>query len=161
MEFKYIARDYSGNKVEGVMEANSSLEVAKALREEGLFPLVIKPVRKLDISALDLKKVFNFLTRPRLKDVVIFTRQLSAMVGAGIPLPSAIGAISQQMGKRYFREMLEDIRLRVEEGIRFSQALLKYQNIFGDLYISMVEAGETTGELDLMLSDGHCLRKRF
>lgn len=145
MEYRYIARDLSGREVEGKLEAPSPAEVAKILREKGLFPITIEPVKRFS-----LKFDFQF-GRVRLKEVVIFTRQLTAMIGAGIPLPSAIGALCQQMKNKKFKQILEDVKEQVETGVKFSDALKKYEKVFGRLYISLVEAGEATGELDLML----------
>jgi len=145
MEYRYIARDLSGREVEGKLEAPSPAEVAKILREKGLFPITIEPVKRFSLK-------FDFqLGRVRLKEVVIFTRQLTAMIGAGIPLPSAIGALCQQMKNKKFKQILEDVKEQVETGVKFSDALKKYEKVFGRLYISLVEAGEATGELDLML----------
>jgi len=145
MEYRYIARDLSGKEVEGRIEASAPSDVAKILREKGLFPISIEPVKRFS-----LKFDFQF-GRVRLKEVVLFTRQLTAMIGAGIPLPSAIGALSQQMKNKKFKQILEDVREQVETGVKFSEALRKYEKVFGRLYISLVEAGEATGELDLML----------
>ncbi len=146
MEYKYVARDLSGKEIEGKLEALTPSDVAKILRERGLFPISIEPAKKFSLK-MDIQ-----LGRVRLKEVVLFTRQLTAMIGAGIPLPSAIGALAQQMKNKKFKKILEDIREQVETGIKFSDALRKYEKIFGKLYISLVESGEATGELDLMLN---------
>ncbi len=146
MEYKYVARDLSGREIEGRIEAPTIGDAVRIIREKGFFPVSIEPAKRFTLK-------FEFqLGRVRLKEVVIFTRQLTAMISAGIPLPSAIGAISQQLKNKKFKEILQDIKDQVETGIKFSDALKKHKNIFGDLYISLVEAGEATGELDLMLS---------
>ena len=147
MRFRYIAKNISGEDVEGVLEASSPREAALILRDEGLIPVSIEPVRGL----FDISIRLPFAGRVSLKELTLVTRQLAAMVGAGIPLPSALRAISSQVRNKVFREALEEVVDSVEAGMKFSDALKNYPHIFPPLYVSMVEAGEATGELDLML----------
>ena len=147
MKFRYVARDLSGDQIEGTLEAGSPKEVASILREEGLIPLTIEPVRGL----FDLSLKFNPFRRVSLKELTLMTRQLAAMVGAGISLPVALKAIAAQIRNRYFREVLSGVVDSVEAGMKFSDALKNYPDVFPPLYVSMVEAGETTGDLDVML----------
>ncbi len=148
MKYRYIAKDPTGREVVGVMEASMPSEVASFLRGEGLIPVSIEPAKK-GLAALEIK--LPFVHRVSLKEIFLFTRQLAAMVGAGISLPVAIDAISYQLKNKYFRKVLDDIKNSVEAGVRFSEALRAYRDVFPPLYISMVEAGEVTGELDVML----------
>ncbi len=147
MKFRYVARDLSGDQIEGTIEAGSPKEVASILREEGLIPLTIEPVRGL----FDLSVKFNPFRRVSLKELTLMTRQLAAMVGAGISLPVALKAIAAQIRNRYFKEVLSGVVDSVEAGMKFSDALKNYPDVFPPLYVSMVEAGETTGDLDIML----------
>lgn len=148
MKFRYKAKDVSGEEIEGVVEAPGPKDVASILRDQGLIPVTIEPVRSLfDFSNVKIP----FLKAVSLKELTLATRQLAAMVGAGIPLPSALRAIASQTRNKYFKEVLEQVTENVEAGMKFSDALKNYPDVFPTLYVSMVEAGETTGELDLML----------
>ncbi len=147
VKFRYVAKTLSGENVEGTLEAATPKEASMLLRDEGLIPITIEPVK----SIFDIEISLPFLNRVSLKELTIATRQLAAMVGAGIPLPAALKAIATQSRNKYFRQVLEEIVDSVEAGMKFSDALKNYPSVFPPLYVSMVEAGETTGELDVML----------
>ena len=150
MEFNYTARDERGNMVVGVVEAENEFEASNILRKRNLTPVVLRPAKKgLDLSGI-LPKFF--LKGVKDKDVVIFMRQLAVMVGAGIPIPVAISSISSQITNKRFKRTLEDVKSRVEQGVSLSEVMRKYPNVFDRLLTSMVEAGEKTGELDVMLN---------
>ncbi len=146
MEYKYVARDAGGRRVTGVLEAPNPRVVAKELREQGLYPLTISPKRSL----LDIN--IPFLNRVPLKHVAIFTRQVAAMIGAGIPLPTALGTVAEQTKHKRLKKVLMEVKEMVEGGEKFSEALGKYPEVFDRLFVSMVEAGEATGNLDIMLN---------
>ena len=146
MEYKYVARDVGGRKITGTMEAANPRAVARELREGGLYPLSITPRRRVPTIKLP------FVNRVGLKQVAIFTRQVGSMVGAGIALPSALGIVSEQVKSKRLRQVIIDVRSEVEGGSKFSETLAKYPDVFDRLLVSMVEAGEATGNLDTMLS---------
>jgi len=146
MEYKYVARDVGGRKITGIMEAVNPRAVARELREGGLYPLSIAPRRRgITIS-------LPFMNRVGLKQVAIFTRQVGSMVGAGIALPSALGIVSEQVKSKRLRHVIVNVRSDVEGGNKFSETLAKYPDVFDRLLVSMVEAGEATGNLDAMLN---------
>jgi len=146
MEYKYVARDVGGRKVTGTMEAANPRVVARELRKEGLYPLSIAPKKR------GLAIGLPFLNRVGLKQVAIFTRQVGSMVGAGIALPSALEIVSEQVKNKRLRQVIIDVKNEVEGGSKFSETLAKYPDVFDRLLVSMVEAGEATGNLDTMLS---------
>jgi type II secretory pathway component PulF len=100
-----------------------------------------------------LKKISGFSVElgPSLKDVLNFTNQLSVMVKAGISLPEAMESIAVQVENKKFRRIIFDIKNRVEAGESLSQALGRYPNVFGHLYINMIAAAEMSGSLSMML----------
>jgi type IV pilus assembly protein PilC len=150
LKFSYKARDVEGKVVSGEIDAPTPQVAERKLRGEGLYPLNIRPIRKGglggDISIPFLK------SKVKIKHVAIFTRQLAAMIGAGIPLPTAINTLSQQVTSKKLAQILTEIREDVEGGSKFSEALKRHPDTFSKLYISMVEAGEASGTLDLMLN---------
>ncbi len=94
---------------------------------------------------------FRFDFGPSRKDILHFTTQLAVMVRAGISLQDTLEAIAAQTEKRKFREAIHDLKVRIEEGSSFSQALAEHPQIFSNLYINMVGAAEVSGSLSDML----------
>jgi len=88
---------------------------------------------------------------PSRKDILHFTTQLAVMVRAGISLQDALDGIAEQCDNRKFQAVLRDLKIRIEEGNSFSQALAEHPNIFTNLYINMVAAAEASGSLSDML----------
>jgi len=99
----------------------------------------------------DKVKGFRVEFGPSRKDILHFTSQLAVMVRAGISLQDALEAISEQSDNEKFRRVLRDLRLRIEEGNSFSQALAEHPSVFSNLYINMVAAAEVSGSLSDML----------
>lgn len=150
MDYKYVARDVSGNIVTGVISATSESEVGRILREKGLIPIRVEVTKRFNIKRYLPR--FGIFGATSLKDVVIFARQLATMVSAGIPLSTAIASIAINVKKTEFRKALIDVRDKVDAGVYLSEAMKLYPEVFDKLLVSMIEAGEKTGELDLMLS---------
>jgi len=86
-----------------------------------------------------------------LRDLSVFNRQLSVMFNAGLPVTQGLGILSQQQKNKYFADALNDIRKEVEGGQNLSNSLRKYPDIFNELYTSMIQAGEASGNLDTIL----------
>lgn len=83
----------------------------------------------------------------RLKELSVFTRQVSAMLGAGMPLVQTLGAMEEQTDDKNFKPIINGIRTRVEGGAMYSESLAFYPSIFDELYVSMMRAGEIGGIL--------------
>lgn len=149
MTFDYKVRDRSGNLVRGKLDADSVPLVAGRLRQMGYLPIEIK-----EASSLDLKReitIPGLSDRVKLKEVAVMSRQLATMVAAGLTLVRALSALSEQLQSKALREALGQIRADVEQGSSFSGALEHFPRVFGPLYVSMVKAGEASGQLDLVL----------
>jgi len=143
--YKYVGRDPLGRKKKGEIEADSPELARELLLNKG-----VVFIEKLNEEKSVLKKEisFSFLSRIGLKDVLIFTRQLYAMVHAGIPLVQGLRIIKDQIPNKKLRAIVEEIASFVEEGGRFSTALSRHRDVFGDLYISMIRAAEEAGTLE-------------
>jgi len=143
--YKYVGRDVLDRKRRGVIEADS-LELARELLlNRGV--VVLEKITE-DRSLFKKELQLPLLNRVSLKDILIFTRQLYAMVHAGIPLVQALRIIKEQIPNRTLKKVLEDMAAFIEEGGRFSTALARHRDIFGDLYISMIRAAEEAGTLE-------------
>lgn len=133
-------------KVTGIMEAVSKEAVMATLRKQNLHPLVVKSQGGFGFLAKlgQRKKV-------KLKDLAIFTRQLSTMISAGVPLNRSLSTLQAQTESKYFQQAILSIGKDVEGGKQLADSFARYPNIFSDVYVNMVRAGESGGILDEIL----------
>ena len=144
--YAFKALDLSGGATKGEMEANDKQAVASQLRGRGL--IVVDIEEQAAASAGDILARFK---KVKADDLVIATRQLSTMVQSGMSLLRALYVIEEQTESDMLQEILADVRKDVEGGTALSEALKKHPDTFNDLYVAMVEAGETGGILDQTL----------
>lgn len=145
--YKYIAKDDGGQEVTGTVEAKNREQVMGDLRKEGL--QVIDIQEKSSFFSMQKKGSGGKVT---LEEMVVFTRQLSTMISAGIPLLEALEILHEQQENKGFAYALSDVVDRVRAGSDFSAALSQHPKIFVKIYVSMVKAGEASGQLDVILS---------
>lgn len=144
--FTYQARDKGGKSVKGKVEAASINDAAKLLREQGLIILKLEPeVKFILITVFD-----SFANRVTLADTSMFTRQFSTMIGAGLPLTDALTIIRTQ-SKANMQPTVGQILSDIQGGTSLATSLEKHPDIFSQVYISLVRAGETGGVLDKIL----------
>jgi type IV pilus assembly protein PilC len=144
MKFTYTATTKEGKTVHGTMEATSRDAVMAALNRQGAKPILIKLDGAMSGRRKRAKKV-------KLKELVVFTRQLSTMVSAGVPLPRSLATLQDQTESKYFKSVISTIIKDVEGGIALGDAFAKYPSVFSDVYVNMVRAGESGGILDEIL----------
>ncbi|HEU0024902.1 MAG TPA: type II secretion system F family protein [Thermoleophilaceae bacterium] len=144
--YAFKALDLAGATTKGEMEAGDQQAVATQLRSRGL--IVVDIEEQQAASAGDILARFK---RVKADDLVIASRQLATMVQSGMSLLRALYVIEEQTESEKLREVLIDVRKDVEGGSSLSEALRKHPDIFNDLYVAMVEAGETGGILDQTL----------
>ena len=135
-----------GVKRKGKMEAEDIRQVEAMLKRMRITPTAVKPAPK------DLFENVNFM-QPKIKqkDIMIFTRQFSTMIDAGLPLVNCLKILSDQQENRTFKSILREINSAVQTGSTLSDALKKYPKHFDDLYTNLVAAGEAGGILDNIL----------
>ncbi len=143
--YRYVGRDVFNRTRRGIVEADDVESAKELLLKQGL--VVIEKLKE-DKPLFSTEITFSFLDRVSLKDIVLFTRQLHALINAGIPLVQSLRIIKDQISNRRLKHIIDDIATYIEEGGRFHIALSKYRNIFGDLYISMIKAAEEAGTLE-------------
>jgi len=148
MRFSYKAKALDGQTVEGKLESLSQQGAVDFLTSKGFVILLLEEDRGGGIFSFKIK----IGTGVKEKDMVLFARQLSVMVSAGLPLVSALDIISKQTTNRSFKDIILNITDNVRGGARLSSALEKYKNVFSSFYINMIRAGETSGKLDDVLS---------
>lgn len=144
--FKYTARDpATGKKVSATLQADSEQSAAAALQKEGLAPISIQAQAAGD-SGLS-----KFTQRIKIKDKVLFSRQLSTLINAGLPLVQSLRNVSAQTQNKKFQLIINQVIADVESGTSFSAALKRHPNVFDEVFISLVAAGEASGTLDTSL----------
>lgn len=146
--FAYTAKDWSGKLVKGILDMGSKEEVLSSIRDGGLIPLSIEKEAKSTLDEVK-KRVFG---RVGLKQVSTFTRQLSTMMTAGLPMTDALTLLKNQTdGGGTLFEIIDYTLNTVRGGQSLAEGLKKYQNIFGEAYIASIEAGESGGVLEEVL----------
>lgn len=137
----------NGKTVKGHLDLASKDAVMATLRRQNIQPLVVK---KSSEGGL-LGSLQNFGKSVKLKDLVVFTRQLSTMISAGVPLSRSLATMQDQTNNKYFKTVIAGIAKDVEGGKTLADSLEKYPGVFSDVYVNMVRAGEAGGILDDIL----------
>jgi type IV pilus assembly protein PilC len=150
MKFVYKALTREGHTVTGVYEATTKDDLIAALTKQGAKPVSIKMATKqTGKSGSWFDRTFN--QKVKLRDLMVFTRQLSTMVSAGVPLTRALSTLETQAESKYFKSVINSITKDVEAGTSLGEAFGKFPNVFSEVYINMVKAGEAGGILDEIL----------
>lgn len=152
--FEYKGLDGSGQAVAGIIDADSAKVARKRLRKQGVFPTDVVEQAEgatrgsgLNVE-IDIAKYFQFISA---RDISVLTTQLSTLVGAHVPMAQALAALVEQSEKEKLKVILTKIKEKVNEGIPLADALQDHPDVFGDLYVQMVRAGEKSGALDEVL----------
>lgn len=148
MQFTYKARSKDGKTITGTAEAASRQALLTVLHKQGIQPIVIQASKGGSKNNI---KLFGPKKKIKIADLVIFTRQLSTMISAGVPLARSLAALQADVTNPYMGEVLAGITKDVESGTSLGDAFAKYPNVFSDVYVNMVRAGEEGGILDDIL----------
>ena len=141
--FSYTAKDKSGSTIRGKVEANTINDAVRLLRDRGLIIIKLAPERKFFLIVL----FDSFANKIGLADVSMFTRQFSTMVGAGLPLTDSLTIIRSQ-SKSNIQPIISQILTDIQGGSSLAISLEKHPEVFSQVYVSLVRAGETGGVLD-------------
>ncbi len=143
--FKWKGKNRYGDIVEGERKARSSEELSQVLQRE--------QIKVSDISRKRTEIHIPFLERRsvKAKELAIYSRQLSVLIDAELPLIQSLNILAEQAKNKYFKKVIEAIREDVEAGSTLNQAKRKFPKVFDDLYCNLVASGEQSGSLDIML----------
>lgn len=142
-KYSYEARDKSTGKIEkGEIQAESLRMAGRALLDNGFIP--VKDIKEVDEGGF-LGKISGRISA---KDKIVFTRQFSTLVGAGLPLAQGLRTVAEQTENKKMRGVIEDILSRVEGGSSLSDSFSKHEGVFDKVYLSLIAAGELSGTLD-------------
>lgn len=160
--FAWKGLDTKGKAVQGVRDADSPKALRAVLRKEGLFLTDLReeagrgqPKKKAEGAKQGLNREIDFakyLERVKPQEVAVFTRQMATLLKAGIPLAEALAALGEQADNPKLRRILGDVRQQVNEGTALATALGAHRDVFPELYVNMVGAGEVAGNLDVVLA---------
>ena len=143
--YYYVAINSEGNKEKGVIAADNLENARRELRNRKLAPLKVSENNKYNL--------FNLLVQRKisLKNLVLFTRQLSTLIGGGLPLDKSLKLIGNQSKNGNLKNQVLTLSSRIEEGFSFTEALKEFPQSFDNLYISLISAGEAAGDMSGIL----------
>ncbi|WP_042223230.1 type II secretion system F family protein [Oceanobacillus manasiensis] len=145
MDFQYVGKRMSGERIKGKIDADSKQLALNELEKQGLLITQIEETKPWNKDIILNKRVKN-------KDFVLFLRQYSTLIHAGIPISEATITMSKQTDNYALRTTLEDMVKQLEQGVSLSTAAAKHPNIFPMLIVNMIHAGEVSGKLDEILN---------
>jgi type IV pilus assembly protein PilC len=141
--FEYHAINQEGKNISGRYNAKNRHEIIQMLRSKKYYPVRINEVSAdTDLSNI---KLFNKI---KTKDIAVFARQFYAMLHAGVTVIQCLNILRVQVEKPHFRSVIDKVYESVQKGASLSEAMREHQNIFPELFVNMIEAGEASGNLD-------------
>ncbi|MBU3182047.1 type II secretion system F family protein [Clostridium psychrophilum] len=145
--FKYSVMNQQGKKLEGNFKANSKNEVLAMIEDNNYYPIEIKET--LEREHQDL---FESFEKVKTKDLYIFCRQFYTMINAGANISNALNVLRKETQNKKMRKSLNEIYEDVQKGVSLSEALGKHKDVFPELLINMINTGEVSGNLDIIMS---------
>ncbi len=147
--FEYRGIDKAGKTVRGIVDSDNQRTARLKLKRDGIFITELSNKQRAQVKKTSAKSSTS--SKVNVEDLSSMTRQLATLVKANIPLVESLSAISEQVENPTLKEAISDIRNNVNEGSPLHRAMRKYPKIFNNIYVSMVEAGEASGTLDIIL----------
>jgi len=152
--FEYVGLDAAGKAVKGIVDADSPKSARTRLRKQGVFPTDVTEQKAGAAKGKGLNREINFgkyFERVSIQELSQMTSQLSTLVGAGIPVVEALAALVEQTDNPKLKAVLADIKEKVNEGSTLAKAMRAHPTVFTELYVNMVDAGEQSGALEVVL----------
>ncbi|MFQ5794161.1 MAG: type II secretion system F family protein [Candidatus Bipolaricaulia bacterium] len=148
--YTYKARTPTGQVKNGRMEGETQRDVAAKLKNMGFIVINIAEKKGSKDIEIPLDKL-PFFGRVTAKDMAVFSRQFATMINSGLGMNKSLTVLAEQTANDKLRKALQTVQMRVEEGASLSEAMGEHPNVFSNMFISMVESGETGGVLDEIL----------
>ncbi len=151
--YEYTALDAKGKTKTGLIDADSELVARQKIRQAGSYPTSLKAVKSTS-SDKGERAGFSFsqrFARVSQGELAVMTRQLATLIGAGFPLVSALESLVAQINSPSLKKIIAGIKGTVVEGSSFADAMGKYPNVFSPIYVNMVNSGESSGTLEIVL----------
>lgn len=144
MLFSYKVKSNTGEVVTGTMESTDRYTLSRELRSRGQTPLSIEEQKKMN---LNLDSLFSFMKRIKTSDLILFTKNLSGMIKAGLSLSRALAVLEKQTKNKKFHDIIVALDSEVNQGGTLSSGFAKFPAVFSKLFVSMTRAGEESGDL--------------
>jgi type IV pilus assembly protein PilC len=144
--YSYTAQNSTGKSIKGTVNAANPNEVVTILRKQDLTVVNVQEATTADIKSSSPRGKVK--AKVKTKELVVFTRQLATMISAGIPLMECLEILQEQQENLGFAAVLKRVVEDVRSGTDFSQALSYHPNVFSNIYVAMIRAGEASGQLD-------------
>jgi len=149
--FEYIALDEKGTQIKGFIDAPGIAAARQKLREENVYPVeIIQSETKKESAVSDALKI-NIWERVSSSEIAVFTRQLSTLLGAGMPLVPSLSILIKQAKEGLLKKTIVQIREQVNEGKSLTESMSEFPRIFPPFYLNMVRAGEASGTINMVL----------
>ena len=145
-KYRYRAITNEGKSLEGMYSAKNEEEVILMLRENRYYPINIKETEE----EKDIRSLPAF-SKVKAKDIAVFCRQFYTMLNAGVTIINCLDILRQQTENKKLKQVINKVHEDVQKGLTFSEALKNHKNVFPELLINMVEAGEVSGNLDTIM----------
>ncbi len=143
--FNYKAKEKATGKIiKGSIQADNERAAGRLLVEQNLIPQSIVEEGAKNPLAKKMSRVSG-------KDRIVFTRQFSTLIGAGLPLSASLRTVAEQTASKPMKAVVEEVLASVEAGKSLHESIAKHPDIFSKVYVSLIEAGEMSGTLDLAL----------
>ena len=142
--FQYTGRDSQGNTIKGEVEANSKELAADQVMLKGVLPTQVKE-KSAARQSLQLSAVFT--GHVKISDLIVFTRQIYSLTKAGIPILRALNGLAESTHSKLLSSALYDVLERMHNGYSLSAAMAAHPHVFSQLYTSLIQVGENTGQL--------------
>ena len=149
--YEYRGLDGAGRIAKGIIDADSPRLARAKLRRSGIFPTEIMTDRHTKKSVAEGVSIGELFTRVRIQDISIMTRQMATLVGAGLPIVEALNALIDQTENARLKKVITQVRESVNEGSSLADAMSRFPKVFSELYVNMINAGESSGALDIIL----------
>lgn len=149
--YEYKALDDKGRKIKGLIDSDSEAQAKSQLRAKSIYLTNLKAGRARKAKHVYAEVGVNLFDRVKSEEVNVVTRQLATLLGAGIPLVPAISSLVEQTERAALKKVLVQIREFVNEGGSLTNALGEHENLFSNVYINMIRAGEASGSLNIVL----------
>ena len=146
--FKYKIRDKHGRASTGTIEGETRESVASHFKQMGYMPILIEEQTPGIRNFNPFQRFFNRVSQ---EELIVFTRQLMTLQGAGVAILVSLGSITEQIANPYFKRIIEEIINDIESGKSFSAAISRFPSVFSNIYINMIRSGEAAGIMDEVL----------
>jgi type IV pilus assembly protein PilC len=146
LNFKYIARDPStGEKIRSEVQAENEQSASRLIQKQGYAPI------EITLSEAGVGGISKFFNKVKIKDKILFSRQLSTLINAGLPLVQSLRTVANQTQSKPLKVVVNQIVSDIEGGSALSAAMARHPDVFNQVYVSLIAAGEASGTLDAAL----------